>query len=153
MVSWHKLVIPLNTDVSRLISIDNELDITEGWIDIIKIRFLTGHHVFYNSSCILQVTMYLTGHHVSYRSPCISQVTIYHLCFIVLIDWRMNTCNMKNIFFRFKRGWWVHRINLCTATFYLSGCAKPEQWAIHDRSLFWFSTATHTNTWSLTVLV
>jgi hypothetical protein len=104
--------------------------ITEGWIDIIKIRFLTGHHVFYNSSCILQVTMYLTGHHVSYRSPCISQVTIYHLCFIVLIDWRMNTCNMKNIFFRFKRGWWVHRINLCTATFYLSGCAKPEQWAI-----------------------
>ena len=27
MVSWHKLVIPLNTNVSRLISIDIELGI------------------------------------------------------------------------------------------------------------------------------
>ena len=51
--------------------------ITEGWIDIIKIRFLTGHHISYRSPCILQVTMYLTGPNASYRWPCISQITIY----------------------------------------------------------------------------
>ena len=51
--------------------------IAEGWIDIIKIRFLTGHHVSYRSPCILQVTMYLTGYYVSYRSPYILQVTMY----------------------------------------------------------------------------